>query len=355
MSRISARPRRGPSRRAKAGIVVAAVALTPVAVTAIPAGADAIAQSSNVVSCSVEELPLPDGVRSAGVTGADPTGTYLAGTAYVNDSGHEYPLLWRDDKVFRLGVPDTWFDAVPRDVNQSRVVIGTSGPSSNQAGWVHANGEYHMLAAPSGADEIVPRSINSAGDIVGSARDIDTSPDTVTPLIWSADDPGSYRELSAPDSAWATRISETGVVLGKVRQAGAHIWSDVNSEATPLDAKGNDDSRGVDLSGNWAVGWTADEDATSREWVIWNLERGTVRSKGDGALGAVNVEGDVIDRSGATPMVIRSDETLAELPALTDNERAAARALFNPGSGVTAAGESGYEGSGVRPVRWSGC
>lgn len=355
MSRSTAPPRRRMSRRAKAGIVVATVALTPVAVTAIPAGADAIAQRANVVTCSVEELPLPEGVRSAGVRGADPTGRYLTGTAYVNDSGHEYPLLWRNDKVFRLGVPDTWYDAVPRDVNDSGVVIGTSGPTSNQAGWVHADGSYSMLAGPAGADEIVPRSINAAGDIVGSARDIDTSPDTITALMWSADDPGTYRELSAPDGAWATRISETGVVLGKVRSGGAHIWSDVDSDATPLATRGHDDTRGVDLSGNWVVGWTADKDSASRVSVIWNIERDTVRSKGDGPLGAVNVEGDVIDLAGATPMVIRSDETLAELPALTDGERATAQALFDPGSGFTAAGESGYDGGGVRPVRWSGC
>lgn len=353
MSRTNALPRRRMPRSAKAGIVVAAVALTPVAITAIPAGADAITQRSNVVTCSVEELPLPDGVRSAGVRAADSTGSALVGTAYLSDSGHEHPLLWRNGKVFRLGVPKDWYDAVPNDVNDTGVVIGTSGPSSNRAGWVHANGAYTMLAAPADADDIVPSGINSAGDIVGSARDIDTSPDTVTPLIWSADEPGSYRELAAPDSAWATGISESGVVTGKVRDAGAHIWSDVDSSASPL-ARNGHDTRATDISGDWVVGWTADKDG-SREWGAWDLEQGTMHSKGDGPLSAVNVDGDVIDLAGPTPMVIRSDETLAELPALAEGERARARALFGLDVTSTAAGESGHEDGGVRPVRWSGC
>jgi hypothetical protein len=224
---------------AAAAALVGAAVVVQVTPSVVPPAPDGTVARPGT-DCDLEDLPLPDGVTSAAVTGIDPTGRFIVGSS-DRDAG----ILWTDGQPSLLPAGSGGAAAV----NASGVVVGTAGTSDGSPAWVYRDGRVERLPVPPGGGASAV-SINAAGDVAGTvARD-----NSVTPIVWPAADPGTYRVLTTPGPPIVRAITDTGVVLGGIEDGGPYRW-EPDGTARPMPAlPGVDWGLAMDAAGTWATG-----------------------------------------------------------------------------------------------------
>ncbi|GIJ68083.1 hypothetical protein [Virgisporangium ochraceum] len=259
-----------------AALVGAAVAVQGGPAAPPPRRDDEVARPAT--DCDLENLPLPDGVTSATVTGIDPTGRFVVGSS-DRDAG----ILWTDGQPRLLPAGSGGAAAV----NASGVVVGTAGTGDASPAWVYRDGRVERLPVPpdGGASAV---SINAAGDIAGT---IAGSAGTPAPIVWPAGEPRTYRLYTTPGPPVVRAITDTGVVVGGIEGRGPYRWNAYgDGQALPImpAAAGG---VAVDATGTWATGllhWSLDRPDPrvnsyfpgGRTAVRWNLATGEVTATG---------------------------------------------------------------------------
>src|SRR5437763_4052510 len=111
---------------------------------------------------TIARLPVPQGEVSP-VTGGDPTGRYLVGRSYPDDTGGRPLLMWHDGVVRQIDVPGD--DQAFSDVTSTGDAVGATFIVGRSTGLAYLNGKLHQLA---GTDSEA-RAINAQGGVVGTA------------------------------------------------------------------------------------------------------------------------------------------------------------------------------------------
>ncbi|HKS99448.1 MAG TPA: hypothetical protein VJT31_07945, partial [Rugosimonospora sp.] len=174
-------------------------------------------------SCTLRQLPLPDGRQMALVTGADPSGRYLLGRTYpahiAGNSMGLHVVIW--DRMRPTLVPLPGDDQSLVDINRAGVAVGNGfGSSSGTVAYYYRAGMVAELPGGTGAEV---RAINDAGTAVGGKG--------AKALLWRSVDRAPV-ELALPAGATygqAVDIDEDGTVVGNVgtslTQRRPYVWA----------------------------------------------------------------------------------------------------------------------------------
>jgi uncharacterized membrane protein len=313
--------------------------------------------------CALSLLPIPDGVRMALVSGADPTGRLIVGRSYLSGGGHQI-LLWRDSKAHK--VPLDGDDPVLNDINTAGVAVGgtfraTPGGGEENIRQVPvaylANGSLVNLA---GVTDGTAHAINEAGTIVGeSARQ---------PVRWASPQ-SAAEQLPLPagasvGEAWG--IDEDGTIVGFVESAlhgeRPYVWfADGTHRALPIptgaERPSNDRRQSVrayDIRNGWATGIAGLSSETGA--VRWNVHTGEVRVFPEFLIRAsmANAHGWQVgtDRQGRAILLSPAGTVL--LPDLSRHEPGNLRNIATTVSddGRTIGGQSDDTNDVIRAVVW---
>ncbi|WP_326561247.1 hypothetical protein [Micromonospora sp. NBC_01796] len=229
--------RRRRTRRALGGggavvLVAVMVATVPVALTALrpdPSGpknqaAEATAPATGKpaatrpaptvaapTGCSVQRLPLPDKEPMSLVTGADPTGRFIAGRTYPDKRQDGYPILiWDNGVPHRIVLPGA--DQALDDINTSGVAVGSGWLDDGPHAYVYRDGKVSPLPAKGSAEA---RAINDAGQIVGVRGEAVVGSQ---PILWP-NASAQPVDLPLPGPGWVGQVAgidEDGTVAGVV-------------------------------------------------------------------------------------------------------------------------------------------
>ena len=237
-------------------------------------------------------LPVPAGVQYSEVTGGDHTGRYLVGGGTVFDGAQpkRVGLLWVNGKVteFNTDALAPYAEVKITDVNGRGVLIGnriTDFSTFHTDAWAYRNGGFALLPGLKPADATKAVAVNRRGDIVGTSEDYSVDPVVFHAVIWSADRPGSARELTVggQSPAWATGIDidDDGTVLGLLGQRPTpeqrpFIWP-ARGPGYPLTGPaGTGYPFGVAIHDGWVTGEVVTDDGLGVV-ALWNLRSGTAR------------------------------------------------------------------------------
>lgn len=256
----------------------------PIAVMVATAGAvgtGSAASAAPPAACAIERLAEDKSWSMSIVTGADPTGKYIAGRGYPADPHGDltrYPVIWENGKPTAVDVPG--IDQTLGDVNASGTAVATGYDPDTWAPlapWVYTGGR--LLSLP-GVDSGAARGINNRGDVVGVSQ----AP-AVGPVWWSAYSTGFGPVwLPLPDgalSAEAYDIDEDGTIVGtytdKEGVDHGHVWLPGGREIKelPLPKGYGPMSRAFTIRDGWITGLTGGD--TGLVGLRWHLSTGEVR------------------------------------------------------------------------------
>ena len=345
---------RGVSFAVLAGALVAVPAATSVA-SATSAGPKLSLTAG--VACQMSPLPVPEGVRYSEVTGGDHSGRYLAGdgTAFDGTQPRQVSLLWIKGEVSELNTDPLapYAEVHVTDINAHGIAIGnrvTDFSTFHTDAWMYSNGDFTLLPGLKPTDATNAVAINKRGEIVGTSEDDSVDPVVSHAVIWSADNPGSVRELTVDGQSppWATGIDidDNSTALGLLGQrttpeARPFVWP-ARGSGYPLNAPAATGFPfGVAIHDEWVTGEVVTADGFGVV-ALWNLSSGNAQviSTELGAATAVNKDGTVatfnalIYRNGQVRMLDGYPTVLSDYG--------------------TAAGSDGLFGSG-HAVMWTGC
>jgi uncharacterized membrane protein len=328
-----------------------AAILVPVCVGALLTPVPASAANT---TCEATILPTL-GHEHTEVTGGDPSGRYLVGSAYNVDTPYYVysSVVWVDREPQPLDTEPVrpYVEARPTGVNRHGAIIGyrmRDYGSFHTDAWIYRNGRFTMLPGLTATDATMPVAINSRGDVVGTSLSADT-PLPWHGVIWPADRPGTVRELTVPgqpDNTFAVGVDEDGTVLGHLGTPPGetpYIWPP-RGAPYPLIAP-----PGIDYAGAHAIrnGWVAGYGQQGDQLVglRWNLRRHTVQTTStEYPLPlSVNRQGTV----GAVGALIHRDGRTVPFGTYTD-----ARPVVVTDRGTAAGNTSEYHG---QPAVWIGC
>ncbi|WP_433828300.1 hypothetical protein ACQP2E_02655 [Actinoplanes sp. CA-015351] len=170
-------------------------------------------------SCTVDTLPAGD-AKSAGVTGGDPTGTYLVGATEPVYNGDFDVLVWKNGKL----VADVEYEG-PRvemtDINGIGDAVGRSNEGIPKP-YAYQGGKVRPMKGIG-----TPIAINDAGVIAGGTEHAVDEP---YPQRWSSWD-AEPEPMPLPDgitSGYAFDITEDGTILTALdsvtKTRGAYLW-----------------------------------------------------------------------------------------------------------------------------------
>jgi hypothetical protein len=350
----------GAIQLATASVARADVAAPTRSATASVATTDTAAFTRSATvrdGCRMSPLPVPAGVRYSEVTGGDHTGRYLVGggTAFDGTQPRRVGLLWVNGKVTELntGAMAPYVEVQITDVNSRGVLIGnrmTDFSTFHTDAWVYRNGRFALLPGLKPGDATKAVAINRRGDIVGTSEDYSVDPVVFHAVIWSADRPGSARELTVggQSPAWATGIDidDDGTVLGLIGQRPTpeqrpFVWPAHGRGYPLIGPPGTGYPFGVAIHAGWVTGEVLGGDGLSVV-ALWNLRSGTAQviSNALGAATAVNKKGTVATFNA---IIYRNGQVriLEGYPTVLSDHG-------------TAAGSDGLFGTG-RAVIWTGC
>ncbi|MEV4630458.1 hypothetical protein AB0J90_29760 [Micromonospora sp. NPDC049523] len=226
--------RRRRTRRALGGggavvLVAVMVATVPVALTALrpepsaprkqaaepaastPAATRPAPSVAPPTGCSVKRLPLPDKEPMSLVTGADPSGRFIAGRTYPEKQRAGYPILiWDNGVPHRVVLPGA--DQALDDINSSGVAVGSGWLGDGPHAYVYRDGKVSPLPAKGSAQA---RGINDAGQIVGVRGEAVVGSQ---PILWP-NASAQPVDLPLPGAGWVGQVAgidEDGTVAGVV-------------------------------------------------------------------------------------------------------------------------------------------
>ncbi len=193
-----------------------------------------------------EELPIPAGVTSVKAEVVDPTGRYLAGAG-----DDQRVVLWDNGSPMLLPpLHSPVHNVIVKSINSSGDIVGTA--EDKQASveknypWLYHHGQFVMLAPPRGEIRAYTIDINSRGDILGASVE-------GLPLLWHVSDPGKVTKLSGLDGAWG--IADDGTVGGRASGSGRPVLRDPSGKLTYLDElPGRSGFKMSSFTGEWAAG-----------------------------------------------------------------------------------------------------
>jgi uncharacterized membrane protein len=313
--------------------------------------------------CALSLLPIPDGVRMALVTGADPTGRLIVGRSYPGGGSHQV-LLWRDGTVHK--VPLDGDDQALNDINTAGTAVGGTFRAKPGGGEEDirqvpvaylANGSLLTLA---GVVDGTAHAVNEAGTIVGeSAR---------RPVRWASPS-GTAQQLPLPPGATsgdARDIDEDGTIVGFVefdgRDERPYVWFTDGTHrelplptgAPPAGGQQRQFVRAYGIRNGWVTGIAGMTPAAGA--VRWNLRAGEVKvfaefqsrasmANAHGWQVGTDLQGRAMFLSPAGPVV---------LPALAAHEPGNLKNIATTVSddGRTIGGQSDDSNEVIRAVVW---
>lgn len=187
------------------------VAATPGGGTASPTAGPGTTEPTVPSRCEMSYLPVPDGVGFSELTGGDPSGRILLGTASYAPPGQQV-LYWKDGDLTTVDIPGVGARLV--DANAGGAAVGNSYASSRDLStgqaWFYRDGQVTRLPGES----VQAVAVNDAAMVVGSRGVGEES--TGVPVVWRS--PESAPEpLSLPRGEWvvrATDVDADGTVVG---------------------------------------------------------------------------------------------------------------------------------------------
>jgi hypothetical protein len=320
--------------------------------------------------CTQSLLPIPDGVRMALVTGADPTGRLIVGRSYPGSGSHQV-LLWRDGRVQK--VPLDGDDQSLNDINSAGVAVGGTfrpkpGGGADSLRQVPVaylpNGSLVNLAgaaasAADGADGAA-QAVYEAGVIVGElAR---------RAVRWAT--PQSAAEnLPLPSGAslgQASDIDEDGTIVGFVdfgtRGERPYVWfADGTHRELPVPANGGAEGtrkqvfvRAYGIRNGWVTGIM---DVVSQASAVrWNVYTGEVKVFPEFLIRAsmANAHGWQVGTDPQGRAILLTPAGTVVLPDLAQHEAGNLTNIATTVSddGRTIGGQADDSGDVIRAVVW---
>ena len=310
-------------------------------------------------SCAIEKLAVPDKVKMALISGADPTGHYLVGRSYPKD-GYQ-AVIWHDGTPTKVNLPGDLEESLG-DVNSAGTAVGWSYTDTDgitgPVPYAYASGKVVKLK---GVARGSANAVNDAGAIAGD--------DGSHAIVWPSPTATAIK-LPTPegtDNAAAVAIDEDGTVVGNLDLKVPFAWfADGTSQALPLptyQGKKVPSARVFAIRNGWAIG-VADRVATAQPGagsakdllpVTWNLRTGRAQITGDWEMSAedVNAQGWQIGISKGRAALVAGGHKVA-LPELSHHEAGQLTNIPNAISddGRLIAGQSDDAGGTIHAVVW---
>ncbi|WP_446214056.1 hypothetical protein [Micromonospora sp. IBSANI012] len=313
-----------------------------------PGIATAATRPRSATLCTIRPLPMPADVTHGEARAIDPTGRFVAGRGLriAGDVREELLLLWDGPRVtVAPSDPHRYLAAV----NRYGVMVGSAFVDGTYRPWRYRDGRLEWLPAPATVSQSWPLGINARGDIVGHGSVEET--ETALPLLWPADRPGTVEVVDAPANSAAQEILDDGTIVGTAGPSGGATGPTAwvrrpDGRIGRLTAPGTTGTWIRAAQGDWAVGGAGPEGA--QVLMRWNLRSGATVPVHPGlpSVQDVNARGAVLgDRA-----VDRGDRLVPLPGAVPGAVIIMAWAIADNGTIV-----GSTNGTGLRPVRWSGC
>ncbi|WP_433367779.1 hypothetical protein ACQPZX_40280 [Actinoplanes sp. CA-142083] len=311
-------------------------------------------------SCTIEKLPVPDGVKMALVSGADPTGAYQVGRSYPK--GGYQAVIWHNGQATKVDLPGDLEESL-RDVNSSGTAVGWSyqGKTDADTGpvpYAYVNGKVVKLPGVSRGEATA---INEAGAITGQAADraVVWPAATGAPIFLPV--PKGTKESTAGD------IDEDGTVVGNLDLKVPFVWfADGTSRALTLptvEGKKAVSARVFSIRNGWAIGVADQTDdagkgrATGKMWAVrWNVRTGEAKISTDWDMRAeeLNAQGWEIGITKQGRAALLAGGKQIALPELAPHDPGALTNIPNAISddGKVISGQSDDASDTIRAVVW---
>jgi uncharacterized membrane protein len=309
-------------------------------------------------SCTIEKLPVPDGVRMAIVGGGDPTGSWLVGRSYPK--GGYQAVIWHAGAATKVMLPGDLEEDL-EDVNAKGEAVGWSylgkkNGDSDQVPFAYVGGKVVKLK---GVATGSANAINEAGAIAGAGGD--------QALVWPSATATPIR-LPVPkgtQNSTASDIDEDGTVVGSLDLKVPFVWfADGTYRALPLpkiNGKGAVSARVFTIRNGWATG-VADATALARTGagkvtaVRWNVRTGQVQldDRGwDDMVDAVNAQGWAVGMVKGRDTLVAGGHKIV-LPEVAKHQAGTLSTIANTISddGKVIAGQSDDASDTIRAVVW---
>lgn len=313
-------------------------------------------------SCTIEKLPVPDGVKMAIVGGGDPTGSWFVGRSYPN--GGYQAVIWHAGTAQKVMLPgDLEEDLV--DVNAKGDAVGWSyvqskGNDGVQVPYAYVGGKIVKLK---GVATGAANAINEAGAIAGDGGDhaVVWPSATSAPILLPV--PKGTQRSTAGD------IDEDGTVVGSLDLKVPYVWfADGTYRALPLptiNGKKAVSARVFTIRNGWATG-VADATVQAKpragagtgtvSAVRWNVRTGEVRldDRGwDDMVDAANAQGWAVGMVKGRATFIAGDNKIV-LPEVAKHQAGTLSTIANTMSddGKVIAGQSDDASDTIRAVVW---
>jgi len=312
-------------------------------------------------SCTIEKLPVPDGVKMAIVGGGDPTGSWFVGRSYPK--GGYQAVIWHAGTAQKVMLPgDLEEDLV--DVNAKGDAVGWSyvqskGNDGVQVPYAYVGGQIVKLK---GVATGSANAINEAGAIAGVGGDQAVMWPSATAAPIPLPVPKGTQSSTAGD------IDEDGTVVGSLDLTVPYVWfADGTYRALPLptiNGKKAVSGRVFSIRNGWATG-VADATARGRAdgksggkvtAVRWNVRTGEVQldDRGwDDMVDAANAQGWAVGIVKGQATFIAGDNKIV-LPEVVKHQAGTLSTIPNTLSddGKVVAGQSDDASDTIRAVVW---
>lgn len=263
-------PSEVPPNRAAA---TSSAAASPAASASAPAPPPpTVSAPAPPTSCAIRQLPIPDGVDMALVTGADPTGRIIVGRSYPRNSDYQV-ILWRDGQATKIPLGGS--DPQLADVTTDGVAVGfTYEGGIRVVPYVYRGG---TLAKLPGVRSGHAYGINETSRIVG------VDDERRRPVVWPSPTTAAV-DLPLPAgvaSGEAYDIDEDGTIVGNLGRNRAHVWLPGGTHRDLPLPKVNgvaaSGARVYSIRNGWATGVLDRMPMSEPSAVRWNVRTGEVR------------------------------------------------------------------------------
>lgn len=318
-------------------------------------------------SCTLEQLPMPDGEPMALTSGADPTGKYIVGRTYPG-GGRYRGVIWQDGQASVVDLPGDMEESLT-DVNSAGTAVGWSypddlntTPEADSIPYVYSGGQISQLpGAPTGN----AYAINEAGAIAGDVGGV--------PVVWpsATEEPIRLPLPEGTQKGAVADIDEDGTTVGTVGDPGddrPYVWFADGThralEVPDIDGVQVKGGRAFTIRNGWVTGLATthgdngvpgSEGATQA--IRWNVHTGETRvfnDEFDIRANMANAHGWQVGTNKEGDAVLVTDTSTVVLPPLFDHEPGGLTNI--PGmvtdDGRLVTGQSDDAAGTIKPVVW---